>query len=90
MGGARRGPGAWWRAGKSAYVPQRPGDEGRAAAVRALVLYPMNALVEDQLVRLRTALDSTVARTRGSTSTDPVTGSTSADTPAGHPSQARV
>jgi len=32
--------------------------ESRAAAVRALVLYPMNALVEDQVSRLRSALDS--------------------------------
>lgn len=32
--------------------------EGRRAALRALVLYPMNALVEDQLTRLRAALDS--------------------------------
>lgn len=32
--------------------------EQRPAAVRALVLYPMNALVEDQLTRLRMALDS--------------------------------
>lgn len=32
--------------------------ESRAAAVRALVLYPMNALVEDQMTRLRVALDS--------------------------------
>lgn len=32
--------------------PERP------KAVRALILYPMNALVEDQLVRLRKALDS--------------------------------
>lgn len=32
--------------------------ETRTAAVRALVLYPMNALVEDQLTRLRRALDS--------------------------------
>ena len=31
---------------------------GRPKAVRALILYPMNALVEDQLVRLRKALDS--------------------------------
>lgn len=33
-------------------------DAGRPKAVRALILYPMNALVEDQLVRLRKALDS--------------------------------
>lgn len=32
--------------------------EGRPAAIRALVLYPMNALVEDQLSRLRVALDT--------------------------------
>lgn len=31
--------------------------ETRPAAVRALVVYPMNALVEDQLTRLRKALD---------------------------------
>lgn len=55
-------------------VPNRPGKTtpdsspfrlhregeaaGRPAAVRALVLYPMNALVEDQLTRVRKALDS--------------------------------
>jgi hypothetical protein len=32
--------------------------ETRPAAVRALILYPMNALVEDQVSRLRNALDS--------------------------------
>ena len=37
--------------------------ETRPAAVRALILYPMNALVEDQMVRLRKALDSSTART---------------------------
>jgi hypothetical protein len=36
--------------------------ERREAAVRALILYPMNALVEDQLTRLRKALDSDEAR----------------------------
>ena len=46
----------------SAFKPHRSG-ENRAAAVRALILYPMNALVEDQLVRLRKALDSEEART---------------------------
>lgn len=34
----------------------------RPAAVRALVLYPLNALVEDQLARLRAALDSRAAQ----------------------------
>ncbi|SKB15793.1 DEAD/DEAH box helicase domain protein [Planktothrix sp. PCC 11201] len=42
-------------------VPQRK-HEKREAAVRALILYPMNALVEDQLTRLRRALDSEEAR----------------------------
>ena len=32
--------------------------EKRSAALRALILYPMNALVEDQISRLRIALDS--------------------------------
>lgn len=48
-----------WR--RSLRVPQR-GHERRSAAVRALVVYPMNALVEDQLSRMRRALDSTDAR----------------------------
>lgn len=36
---------------------QRSG-ENRPAAIRALILYPMNALVEDQMSRLRDALDN--------------------------------
>lgn len=36
--------------------PERP------KAVRALILYPMNALVEDQMTRIRQALDSPEAR----------------------------
>lgn len=40
---------------------QRSG-ETRPAAIRALILYPMNALVEDQMTRLRQALDSREAR----------------------------
>ena len=43
-------------------IPHRVGER-RPAAVRCLVLYPMNALVEDQLTRLRKALDSNEART---------------------------
>jgi hypothetical protein len=45
----------------SPFVPQRDGER-RVAGIRALVLYPMNALVEDQLARLRRALDSGPAR----------------------------
>lgn len=44
-------------------VPQRAAAGGvRRAAVRALIVYPTNALVEDQLSRLRSALDSDDAR----------------------------
>ncbi len=42
-------------------VSQRS-HETRPAAVRALILYPLNALVEDQLARLRQALDCLGAR----------------------------
>lgn len=49
------------RIARSFRVPQR-GHETRPAAARALILYPMNALVEDQLSRLRRALDSQQAR----------------------------
>ncbi|QOL50238.1 DEAD/DEAH box helicase [Massilia litorea] len=37
---------------------RRVRGEVRPAAIRTLILYPMNALVEDQLSRLRTALDT--------------------------------
>jgi hypothetical protein len=43
------------------FTPHRAG-ETRPAAVRCIVLYPMNALVEDQLARLRRSLDSDDAR----------------------------
>ena len=43
------------------WVSQR-GHERRPAAVRGLILYPMNALIEDQLTRLRKSLDSENAR----------------------------
>ena len=46
---------------RSSWTAQRAG-EARPAAIRALVLYPMNALVEDQMVRLRRTLDSDEAR----------------------------
>ncbi|MBK7180405.1 MAG: DEAD/DEAH box helicase [Chloroflexi bacterium] len=50
----------WWQHGKS-YEAQRQ-HETRPAATRTLILYPMNALVEDQMQRLRLALDSPGAR----------------------------
>ena len=53
----------WWNGRRTTYTPQRDSAGERAAkrqpGLRALVLYPMNALVEDQLSRLRDALDST-------------------------------
>ena len=52
---------AWWN-GSDDYAPQRGEPCSRPSAVRALILYPMNALVEDQLMRLRAALDSDSAR----------------------------
>lgn len=51
----------WWAKSRSQWKRQRTG-ENRPAALRALVLYPMNALVEDQMVRLRRTLDSDQAR----------------------------
>ena len=60
----------WWRtthwpkgtaALETLRVSQRA-NESRDAAMRGLILYPMNALVEDQMSRLRTALDSPAAR----------------------------
>ncbi|WP_411101587.1 DEAD/DEAH box helicase [Streptomyces sp. cmx-4-9] len=46
----------WWRAAEE-WKPQRH-DEARPAALRSVFLYPMNALVEDQLMRLRRSLDA--------------------------------
>lgn len=50
------------RSFKSSYRVSQRSHENRDPAVRALILYPMNALVEDQLTRLRRALDSDPAR----------------------------
>ncbi|MFG2879146.1 DEAD/DEAH box helicase [Streptomyces sp. NPDC048337] len=51
----------WWL-GREGYVPSRGTEPGHPAAMRALVLYPTNALADDQMVRLRRALDSDPAR----------------------------
>jgi ATP-dependent helicase YprA (DUF1998 family) len=48
----------WWASEKAPYCAAREGEQGRTSAVRALILYPMNALVEDQIARLRRTLDS--------------------------------
>ncbi len=52
----------WWRHRRPGFESQRAGETGRPSAVRALVLYPMNALVDDQLMRMRRALDSDATR----------------------------
>jgi len=66
---------SWWRDSLSARdivdtengfifsndVQQRA-HETRPQAMRAMILYPMNALVEDQMTRLRIALDSSPVR----------------------------
>lgn len=57
-----RGSGTEWWSGDGDFIPQRSGERGRTAAMRAVILYPMNALVDDQLIRLRKALDSDEAR----------------------------
>ncbi|WP_456282165.1 DEAD/DEAH box helicase [Cupriavidus sp. JZ107] len=71
---ALRSSGGWAAAALSSEMPRywknapawhfaRPAERGelRKPAVRALLLYPMNALVEDQMSRLRRALDSDAA-----------------------------
>ncbi len=51
--------GEWFNNAAAKFRPHREGEHPkRPKAVRALILYPMNALVEDQLGRLRKAIDS--------------------------------
>ena len=53
----------WWRHPQQIRIPQR-GHESvdRPRAVRALLLFPLNALIEDQLSRIRGACDNKRAR----------------------------
>ena len=52
-------PNDWFSKSGDKYIPcQRENEPSDRAALRALVLYPMNALVADQMSRLRKALDS--------------------------------
>lgn len=53
----------WWKDPNGSFEPSRKKVRSRRAAVRSLILYPMNALVDDQLVRLRKTLDSPKATT---------------------------
>lgn len=46
----------WWQQDRTQYRSARA-HETRPAAMRALIIYPMNALVEDQMTRIRKALD---------------------------------
>ncbi|HIM10935.1 TPA: DEAD/DEAH box helicase, partial [Candidatus Poribacteria bacterium] len=51
----------WWNEGSQFSLHREGESPDRPKAVRALLLYPMNALVEDQMVRLRKMLDSSEA-----------------------------
>ena len=56
-------PSFWWNTRGSMREPQRAHEASeRQPAIRALLLYPLNALVEDQLGRIREACDSDTAR----------------------------
>ncbi|TCC22651.1 DEAD/DEAH box helicase [Kribbella speibonae] len=52
---AQHGADWWWSSASPAWSPMRHA-ETRDAAVRTLILYPTNALVEDQMTRLRRAV----------------------------------
>ena len=47
----------WWESQTAGWTPLRQG-ETRQPGIRALILYPTNALVEDQITRLRRAIRS--------------------------------
>lgn len=51
----------WWKKHRGSFSASR-NHEKRSPGIRGLILYPLNALVEDQLQRLRNALDSDKAR----------------------------
>jgi Lhr-like helicase len=53
---APRGQSRWYHSPDGAFEPQRGDMDSRLPGIRALILYPMNALVDDQLVRLRRSL----------------------------------
>lgn len=56
-----KAPNRWWRDMSGTFSPLRK-EESRPAALRALVLYPTNALVEDQMSRLRKAVNDMSAK----------------------------
>lgn len=60
---ARSARALWWNFHHQQRIAQRAHDTGRPKALRALFLYPLNALIEDQLGRIRRACDSPNGRT---------------------------
>ena len=49
----------WWNHSQQSRISQRAHEQNtRPKAVRALFLYPLNALIEDQLTRIRRACDN--------------------------------
>jgi len=53
----------WWRYARQPRISQRSHEPSqRPKAVRALLLYPLNALIEDQLSRIRKTCDQAEAR----------------------------
>lgn len=52
----------WYLPQDDMYVPCQRENELRTSGIRAIIMYPMNALVEDQMARLREALDSDEVR----------------------------
>lgn len=54
--GSQPAPTPWWRSKKWTADSALRSNETRPAALRAVVLYPTNALVEDQMSRLRKAI----------------------------------
>ena len=59
---ARPAKALWWNHRNQRRIEQRSHDTGRRSALRALFLYPLNALIEDQISRIRRACDSVEAR----------------------------
>ena len=53
--GAQNAPNRWWNSELAGWSPLRQA-ESRQAGIRTLILYPTNALVEDQITRLRRAV----------------------------------
>lgn len=50
----------WWHETRgSTWRPMRTSRAARPAAIRSIILFPTNALVEDQIARLRTAIEAT-------------------------------